>query len=82
MAKAHKIPPKLVVSWDQVGVKLVPSQNWTMEQQGSSRVEIAGINDKQQITVTLAASMSRELLPIQLLIRSHPKFTFMVEFDV
>ena len=31
MAKAHKIPPKLIVNWDQAGVKLVPSHNWTME---------------------------------------------------
>lgn len=87
MAKAHRIPPEFIVNWDQAGVKLVPSQNWTMEQQGSSRVEIAGINDKRQITVTLAASMSGELLPIQLLYqgktdRCHPKFSFPTEFDV
>ena len=86
-AKAHKIPPELIVNWDQARVKLVPSQNWTMEQQGSSRVEISGINDKRQITVTLGASMSGELLPIQLLYQGktnhcHPKFTFPVEFDV
>ena len=87
MVKAHKIPPELIVSWDQAGVKLVPSHNWTMEQQESSRVEIAGINDKRQITVTLAGSTSGELLPIQLLYqgksnRCHPKFSFLAEFDV
>lgn len=87
MVKAHKIPPELIVNWDQAGVKLVPSQNWTMEQQGSSRVEIAGINDKRQITVTLAGSMSGELLPVQLLYqgktnRCHPKFSFPDNFDV
>lgn len=62
----HKIPPKLIVNWDQAGVNLVPPHNPTMEQ-GSSRFEIASINDKKQITVTLAGSLSRELLPIQLL---------------
>ena len=87
MAKVHKIPPKLIINWDQAGVKLVPSQNWTMEQQGASRVEIACINDKRQITVTLAGSMSGELLPMQLLYqgttnRCHPKFSFPVDFDV
>ena len=50
MVKVHKIPPELVLKWDQAGVKLVPSQNWTMEEQGSSCVEIAGINDKCQIS--------------------------------
>ena len=67
MVKAHKIPPDLVINWDQAGVKLIPSQSWTMEEQGSTRVEIAGINDKCPITLTLASSMSGELLPLQLL---------------
>ena len=41
MVKAHNIPSELVINWDQAGVKVVPSQNWTMEQQGACRVEIA-----------------------------------------
>ena len=64
MVKVHKIPPELVINWDQAGVKLIPSQNWTMEQRASSCMEIAGINDKRQITLTLAGSMSGELLPL------------------
>ena len=40
MVKAHKIPPELVINWDQAGVKLIPSQSWTMEEQGSTRVEL------------------------------------------
>ena len=87
MIKAHKIPSELVINWDQSGVNVVPSQNWTMEQQGAQQVEIAGINDKRQITVTLAGTMSGELLPIQLLYqgkteRCHPKFPFPSAFDV
>ena len=58
-----------------------------MEEQGSSRVEIAGINDKRQITLTLAGSMSGELLPFQLLyqgktVRCHPHHFYPSEFDV
>ena len=50
-----------------------------MKQQGAQQVEIAGINDKRQITVTLAGTMSGKLIPIQLLyqgetVRCHPKF--------
>ena len=87
MVKAHSIPPKLIINWDQAGVKVVPSQNWTMEQKGAHRVEIAAINDKRQITVTLAATMSGELLPLQLLYqgktdRCHPKFSFPSGFDL
>ena len=87
MVKAHKIPPELVINWDQAGVKLIPSQSWTMEEQGSTRVEIAGINDKRQITLTLAGSMSGELLPLQLLYQGkttccHPQYSYPTEFDV
>ena len=85
MVNVHKIPSELVINWDQAGVNLIPSQNWTMEQQGSSRVEIAGINDKRQITLTLAGSMSGEL-PIQLLHQGkttrHPQYSYPPEFDV
>ena len=87
IVKVHKIPPELVINWDQAGVNLIPSQNWTMEQQGSSRVEIAGINDKRQVTLTLAGSMSGELLPVQLLYqgkmtRCHPYYSYPPGFDV
>ena len=76
-----------MLNWDQARVKLVPSQNWTMEEQGSSRVEIAGINDKRQITLTLAGAMSGERLPLELLyqgktVRCHPHYSYPSEFDV
>ena len=87
IVKVHKIPPKLVINWDQAGVKLLLSQSWTMEEQGSTRVEIIGINDKRQITPTLAGSMSGELLPFQLLYQGkttccHPPYSYPFEFDV
>ena len=34
---------QLVINWDQAGVKLVPPSNWTLEQEGTERVEIAGL---------------------------------------
>ena len=49
MVKAHNALSELVINWDQAGVEVVPSQNWTMEQQGARQVEIAAINDKQQM---------------------------------
>ena len=79
-------PSSLVQYWDQAGVKLISSQNWTMEQQRLSHVEIAGINDKRQITLTFAGLVSGELLPLQLLCQRktacHSHFCYPSEFDV
>jgi len=55
---AHNIPSQFVINWDQAGVKLVPSSNWTLEQEGAERFEIAGLNNKRQATATLAGTHS------------------------
>ena len=69
MVKAHRIPDKLVMNWDQSGIQLMPSStcNWTMEEQGSRRVAIEGLNDKRKITATFTVTLSGEVLPLQLL---------------
>ena len=46
----REIPPELIMNWDQTGIKLVPSSSWTMEQRGSQKVEMVGVNNKRQIT--------------------------------
>ena len=45
----EEIPSELILNWDQTGIKIAPSNTWTMEQ-GSKRVDVAGANDKRQIT--------------------------------
>ena len=65
--KNGKIPPELVIKCDQTGVNVVPSSQWTQAEQGSTRVEIAGDGDKQQVTDTLAGTLSGKLLPFQIL---------------
>lgn len=50
-----------ISAWDQAGVKLMPSSNWTLEQEGAERVKIAGLDDKHQVTVTLAGTLLGEL---------------------
>ena len=87
MVDAHNIPSQLVINWDQAGVKLVPSSNWTLEQEGAERVEIARLNDKRQVTATLAGTLSGKLLPLQILYqgkteRCHPSQTFPDGFDI
>lgn len=43
----EEIPPELVLNWDQTGIKLVPVSAHTMDQRGSKRVEVTGVNDKR-----------------------------------
>lgn len=86
-AKAHAIPADLLINWDQTGINVVPSSNYTMEERGSGRVEIAGYGDKRMITATFAATLSGQFLPMQVLYggktdRCHPKHNFPAEFDI
>ena len=76
-----EIPPELVINWDQTGIKIVPVSSWTMEKKGTRRVEIAGVDDKRQITATFAATAVGDFLPVQLIYQgktsaSLPAFTF------
>ena len=87
MVAEHKIPDQLILNWDQTGLQLVPSGNWTREEQGTKRVELKDLNDKQMITATFTRSLIGHFLPIQLLYtgrtsRFHANFEFPPEFDV
>lgn len=57
------IPPELILDWDQTGINVVPASQWTMDRQGVRRVEIAGSNDKRQITAVLCGSHTGDFLP-------------------
>ena len=77
----EEIPPELVLNWDQTGIHLVPVFPWTMEQTGSKRVKINGITSKQQITAVFCGSLTRDVLPVQLIYQGktsccHPAFNF------
>ena len=37
--KMDEVPQQLVINWDQIGINYVPTSSWTMEQEGSKRVE-------------------------------------------
>lgn len=83
----HQIPPALIINWDQTGVRLVPSSEWTMAEVGSKQVEVHGLGDKREITVLLAITLSGALLPPQLLYagktdRCHPHQQFPDSWDV
>ena len=41
------IPESLIINWDHTGIHYVPVGAWTMEKEGSKRVEITGTDDKR-----------------------------------
>lgn len=87
IVRSHKIPLELVINRDETGLQLVPVGNWTVAPEGSRRVEVAGLGDKRQITVTFAGTLSGELLPMQILYQGktdhcHAKFTFPDGFHI
>ena len=46
----EEIPLEVILNWDQTGIRIVPSNNWTMDQQGVKREEVGGARDKWLIT--------------------------------
>ena len=66
VVEMDEVPPQLVINWDQMGINYIPISSWTMEEEGSNRVEVAGKDDKWQLTALFACSMSGDFLPIQL----------------
>ena len=83
----ESIPPALIINWDQTGMKYVPVSCWTLEKKGSNRVEIAGVDDKRQITALFADALSGYVLPVQLINAGKtpaclPKVQFPNDWDV
>ena len=81
VVQLDEICEDMIVNWDQTGVNYVPTSSWTMEEEGSKRIELIGKDDKRQITVLFAGSLSGELLPIQIIYQGKsskclPKFNF------
>jgi len=66
VVKFEKVPPELVFNWDLTRINIVLGSPWTMEGEGSKRIEVAGLNDMQQITAVFCPSLVGEFLPVQL----------------
>jgi hypothetical protein len=63
----HNIPSHLVVNFDQTGLNLVSTSNWTMSLQSADQVAIAHKGNKRQITDVMTGSMYGDVLLPQLL---------------
>ena len=83
----EEIPGDLILNWEQTGIRIVPSTNWTMERKGSKRVEATALNDKRQITVVLCGNIFGDFLPPQIIYkgttsRCHPRYQFPQDWDI
>ena len=83
----NEIPIDLIFNWDQTAIQLVPTGQWTMNEAKAKKVVIANSDDKRQITAVLAATMTGEYLPVQLIYkgttsRCHPKIAFPELWDI
>jgi len=61
------IPADLIINWDHTGLKYVPVSNYTMEHKGAKRVEIAGSDDKRQLTALFSCTLDEKFLPPQVI---------------
>ena len=81
VVQMDEIREDMIVNWDQTGVNYVPISSWTMEEEGSKRIELIRKDDKRQIAVLFIGSLSGEFLPIQIIYQGKsstclPKFNF------
>ena len=47
----NEVPKELIINWDQTGLSIVPTSDWTMEKRGTKVVPIANTDDKRQLTM-------------------------------
>ena len=78
----NKIPESLIINWDQTGLSIVPTGDWTMEK-GAQTVPITHSDDKRQLTAVLAITAAGDYLPPQLLYQGKtPSVTQILHFQM
>ena len=55
-----EIPEELIINFDQTALKYVPATPWTMEEQGTKRIEVIGKGDKRQITAVFGGTLHNQ----------------------
>ena len=63
--EGDNIPVDLVVNLDQTPLAYVSPSKYSFNSSGSKTVLIKGINDKRQITATLAVTITGKFVPAQ-----------------
>ena len=42
VVEMDEVPAELIINWDQTGINYIPVSSWTMEEEGSKRVQVVG----------------------------------------
>ena len=63
----HKIPDDLIITLDQTPSKLLNVGKNTMAKTNSKRVALRDSDEKRAITITIAATLTGEILPFQMI---------------
>ena len=67
VVELEEIPSELVINWDQTGINYVTSDSYNNGKVGNKRVPINAADDKHQITVVFAGTLTGSFLPPQLI---------------
>ena len=59
----NDIPEDLVFNWDRTGICLVLVSKRTIEKQGTKNIIVTGVDNKRQITLVLAVTMTGCFIP-------------------
>ena len=78
----EEVPAELVLNWDQMSIKIVPSPSWIMKKCGVKHVEIVGADDKRQITALFCGTILDDFLLIQLISKSTVVLAAWVRFKM
>ena len=68
-----EVPADLIFNWDQTGILLVPSAQWTMDKKGRKRFPFAGHNDKRRITALICGALPERCYNFNLFTQAQPK---------
>ena len=83
----NDIPNEMIFNWDQTALQFVPTGQWTMHHAGEKVIPIANSDDKRQVKAVIAATLTGELLPPQIIYkgktgRCHPKCIIPKDWDI
>ena len=79
----NKIPPELILKWDQTGAKFVPTSEWTLAEEGSQQVYVVGKEDKTRNDCSF--DMHNVMLSASATLKTnkcHPTITFPSGWDI
>jgi hypothetical protein len=77
--RKRKVPPELMVNWDQTQVRVQMSSNSTFEESGSKQISVLGKEEKRAWTALVSVAADGTALPLQIIMegkdrkRSLPK---------